>query len=77
MVEGLITVLVLSFVALVIALIAKAGWFVVIPQLLSALVVVYLLIRVRVKIAKAEKEKLKSKIDELVQKIESLAKKEN
>jgi hypothetical protein len=50
---------------------------VVIPQLLSALVVVYLLIRVRVKIAKAEKEKLKSKIDELEQKIESLAKKEN
>jgi membrane protein implicated in regulation of membrane protease activity len=77
MVEGLITVLVLSFIALIIALIAKAGWFVVIPQLLSALVVVYLLIRVRVKIAKAEKEKLKSKIDELEQKIESLAKKEN
>ncbi len=67
----------LSFVALTIALIVKAGWFVVIPQALSALVVVYLLIRVRVKIAKAEKEKLKSKIDELEQKIDSLAKKEN
>lgn len=77
MVEGLITVLVLSFIALIIALIAKTSWFVVILQALSALVVVYLLIRVRVKIAKAEKEKLKSKIDELEQKIESLAKKED
>ena len=69
--------LVLSFVALIIALIVRASWFVVVPQLLSALVVIYLLIRVRVKIAKAEKEKLKSKIDELEEKIESLAKKEN
>lgn len=67
----------LSFVALIIALIATAGWFVVVPQALSALVVVYLLIRVRVKIAKAEKERLRSKIDDLERKIESLAKKEN
>ena len=77
MVEGLITVLVLSFIALIAALLVKAGWFVIIPQMLSALIVVYLLIRVRVKIAKAEKEKLRSKIDNLEQKIESLGKKES
>jgi len=39
-------------------------------------IVVYLLVRVRVKISKAEKEKLREKIDELEKKISTIGKKE-
>lgn len=69
---GLGLALVLSFVTLVFGIIG--GYFqVVIPQILLLGVIVYLLIRVRVKIAKAEKEKLRGRIDELEEKIRSLA----
>jgi len=70
--EGLGLVLVFSFVTLVFGVIG--GYLqVIIPQTLLLCVIVYLLIRVRVKIAKAEKEKLRKKIDELEGKIEALA----
>ncbi|UCF71068.1 MAG: hypothetical protein JSW49_01985 [candidate division WOR-3 bacterium] len=70
--QGLGLVLVLSVITL---LFGVAGGYIqiIIPQLLVLGVIVYLLIRVRVKIAKAEKEKLRSKIDELEEKIRSLA----
>jgi hypothetical protein len=70
--QGLGLALVLSFVTLVFGVVG--GYLqVVIPQILLLGVIVYLLIRVRVKIAKAEKEKLRSRIDELEEKIRSLA----
>lgn len=74
MIEGLIIVLILAFLTLIIA-VAKAWYFIIIPQAIIAGLVVFLLIRVRVKISKAEKEKLRAKIEELERKIESLGKK--
>ena len=73
MIEGLISVLVLAFVTLIVGIIIKS-WWVAIPQIVLIGIVVFLLVRVRVKIAKAEKEKLRAKIDELEEKIGSLAK---
>jgi hypothetical protein len=70
--QGLGLVLVLSFVTLLFGIVGRYVQ-IIIPQLLVSGVIVYLLIRVRVKIAKAEKEKLRSKIDELEDKIRSLA----
>lgn len=74
MVEGLIAVLVFSFVTLIVGIIVKS-WWVIVPQILIVVVVVYLLVRVRVKVSKAEKEKLRAKIDELENKIGSFAEK--
>lgn len=72
MVEGLGLVMILAFVTLIFGIIRGAIQ-IVIPQILLLSVVIYLLIRVRVKIAKAEKEKLRSRIDELEGKIKTLA----
>ena len=73
MVEGLIAVLILAFLSLIFAVIQKNS-LIMIPQIVTCIVVVYLLIRVRVKISKAEKEKLRKKIEELEKKIEGLTK---
>lgn len=73
MVEGLGAVAILSFITLIFGIIG-GHLQIVIPQILLLGVVVYLLIRVRVKIARAEKEKLKYQIDELEQKIKAMAK---
>ncbi len=72
MIEGLVCVLVLSFITLIFGII---GGFlqIIIPQILLLGVIIYLLIRVRVKIARAEKEKLRFKIDELEKKIKTMA----
>jgi hypothetical protein len=73
MIEGLGAVLVLSFITLIFGIIG--GYLqIIIPQILLLGVIVYLLIRVRVKIARAEKEKLRYKIDELEEKIKTMAK---
>lgn len=74
MIEGLIGVLVFAFITLIVGIVIKS-WWVMIPQIAILVVVVYLLVRVRVKISKAEKEKLRAKIDELEDKIGSLAQK--
>jgi membrane protein implicated in regulation of membrane protease activity len=74
MVEGLIGVLIFSFITLIVGIVIKS-WWVMIPQIIIIAVVVFLLVRVRVKVSKAEKEKLRAKIDELEGKIESLAQK--
>jgi len=74
MIEGLISVLVLAFVTLIIGIVIKS-WWVMAPQMAILVVVIYLLVRVRVKISKAEKEKLRAKIDELENKIGSIAEK--
>lgn len=73
MVEGLGAVAILSFITLILAIIG-GHLQIVIPQILLLGVIVYLLIRVRVKIARAEKEKLRYKIDELEEKIKTMAK---
>jgi len=74
MVEGLISVLILSFLTLVFGLL-KDLMIIIIPQVILIGVVIYLLVRVRVKISKAEKEKLRAKIEDLEKKIEGLGKK--
>jgi hypothetical protein len=74
MVEGLISVLILSFLTLVFGLL-KDLMIIIIPQVILIGVVIYLLVRVRVKISKAEKEKLGAKIEDLEKKIEGLGKK--
>lgn len=72
MVEGLGLVVILSLITLVFGTIR--GYIqIIVPQILLLAVVAYLLIRVRVKIARAEKEKLKTRIDELEGKIKKLA----
>lgn len=74
MVEGLISVLILSFLTLIFGFVWN--WLqIIIPQVILIGVVIYLLVRVRVKISKAEKEKLREKIDDLEKKIEGLGKK--
>jgi membrane protein implicated in regulation of membrane protease activity len=78
MIEGLIIILFVAFVSLIITLIGKwgvAGIVVITLQAISILISSYLLIRVRVKMSRAEKEKLKAKIDELEGKIDSMVKK--
>ena len=73
MIEGLGAVLILSFITLIFGIIG--GYLqIIIPQILLLGVIAYLLIRVRVKIARAEKEKLRYKIDELEEKIKTMAK---
>ena len=73
MIEGLIAVLILGFLTLIFGII---GGFlqIIIPQAILLAVIIYLLIRVRVKIARAEKEKLRSKIDQLEDKIKIMSK---
>lgn len=74
MVEGLISVLILSFLTLIFGFVWN--WLqIIIPQVILSGVVIYLLVRVRVKISKAEKEKLRAKIEDLEKKIEGLGKK--
>lgn len=76
MIEGLIIILFLSFIGLIIALVGQRGAMglvVVIIESLVVLITAYLLIRVRVKISHAEKEKLKAKISELEDKINSIS----
>jgi len=78
MIEGLIAILFISFVSLIITLLGKWGvWgvFVIVLQAISVLISAYLLIRVRVKISRAEKEILRAKIDELEGKITSMVSK--
>jgi len=72
-IEGLIAVLILGFLTLIFGII---GGFlqIIIPQAILLAVIIYLLIRVRVKIARAEKEKLRSRIDQLEGKIKTMAK---
>lgn len=70
--EGLVVVLILSFITLIFGVIGRYLQ-VIIPQVVLLVVIVYLLIRVRVKIARAEKEKLRNRIDELEGKIKALA----
>jgi uncharacterized membrane protein YfcA len=72
MIEGLILLLILGLVTLVFGII---GGFlqIIIPQVILLGIVIYLLIRVRTKIARREKEKLRYKIDELEQKIRAMA----
>jgi len=72
MIEGLVSVLVLAFLTLIFGII-KDLLIVIIPQIVMILVVIFLLVRVRVKISKAEKEKLRAKIDELEDKIGTIA----
>lgn len=75
MIEGLIVILFLSFVGLIIALVGNWGVLGVVLVILQALGVIttgYLLVRVRVKISRAEKEKLKAKIEDLEKKINSV-----
>ncbi len=74
MVEGLISVLILSFLTLVFGLL-KDLMIIIIPQVILIGVVIYLLVRVRVKISKAENEKLRAKIEDLEKKIGGLGKK--
>lgn len=71
MIEGLIAVLILGFLTLIFGII---GGFlqIIIPQAILLAVIIYLLIRVRVKIARAEKEKLRSRIDQLEDKIKTM-----
>lgn len=74
MVEGLTGVLILSFLTLIAGIIMKS-WWIIVPQIILILIVVFLLMRVRVKIGKAEKEKLREKIEELEKKISSFVSK--
>jgi hypothetical protein len=74
MVEGLISVLILAFLTLIFGII-KNSMLIIIPQIILLGIVVYLLVRVRVKISKAEKEKLRAHIDDLEEKIGSLVNK--
>jgi len=73
MIEGLIGVLILSFITLIFGIVIKS-LLVIVPQILLVVIVIVLLIRVRVKVSKREKEKLRAKIDELEKKIESMGK---
>jgi hypothetical protein len=71
-VEGLVAILILSFLTLIFGVIG--GYLqIIIPQVILLAVIIYLLIRVRVKIARGEKESLRSKIDELESKIKTMA----
>jgi len=72
-IEGLVSVLILAFVTLIFGIVGGHIQ-VIIPQVVLLGVIIYLLIRVRVKIARAEKEKLRHKIDELEDKIKTMAK---
>lgn len=73
MIEVLVAILILSFLSLIFSIMEKF-----IPvnifQVVMIALTVYLLIRVRVKISRAEKEKLRAKIEELEKKIESMRK---
>lgn len=75
MIEGLIGVLILAFLTLIFGII-QDSLLVIIPQIILIGIVVYLLVRVRVKISRAEKEKLREHIEDLEKKIGSLGKKE-
>ncbi|MGB3340162.1 MAG: hypothetical protein WBB37_01610 [bacterium] len=75
MIEGLVSVLILSFLTLIFG-ITKDLLIIIIPQVILILIVIFLLVRVRVKISKAEKEKLRSKIDELEDKIGTIGTKQ-
>ena len=72
MIEGLVAVLILAFLTLIFGIIG-GHLQIIIPQVILLAVIIYLLIRVRVKIARGEKENLRSKIDELEAKIKTLA----
>ncbi len=76
MVEGLILILVLCFFTLIFGIVNKL-LVMVIPQIVAIAVILYLLIMVRVKISRAEKEKLRAKIDDLEKKIGSLGDKQH
>lgn len=75
MAEILVIILILAFLSLIFSMLQK---FVPVNifQIAILLLTIYLLVRVRVKISRAEKEKLMTKIEELEKKIESLGKKE-
>ena len=66
-------VLILGFLTLIFGIIGGSLQ-IIIPQALLLAVIIYLLIRVRVKIARAEKEKLRSRIDQLEDKIKTMTK---
>ena len=73
MVEALVAVLVLSFLTLIFG-VAGRSLQIIIPQVLLLCVVIYLLVRVRLKLARREKENLRKKIDDLEEKIKSFTK---
>jgi len=72
MIQGLVSVLILSFLTLIFG-IAGGLLEIIIPQIILLGIIIYLLIRVRVKIARGEKEKLRYKIEELEGKIKTMA----
>lgn len=72
MIEGLVSVLILSFLTLIFG-IAGGLLEIIIPQIILLGIIIYLLIRVRVKIARGEKEKLRYKIEVLEGKIKTMA----
>lgn len=72
MIEGLAAILIFSLITLIFGIIG--GYLqIIIPQVVLLGVIIYLLIRVRVKIARGEKEKLRYKIEELEKKIKTMA----
>lgn len=73
MVEGLVVVLILSFITLIVGITQKMS-LIIINQIATIIIIIYFLIRVRVKISRAEKEKLRKKIEELEEKIASFKK---
>jgi len=75
MAEVLIIVLILSFLSSIFSMMQKFMP-INIFQIIILVLTAYLLIRIRVKISRAEKEKLRAKIEDLEKKIESLGKKE-
>ncbi|MEO0184691.1 MAG: hypothetical protein ABIL22_08600 [candidate division WOR-3 bacterium] len=76
MVESLVVIMIVSFLSLIFSMIQKWWTPVIIFQIVTLVLTAYLLIRIRVKISRAEKEKLRAKIEELEKKIESLGKKQ-
>lgn len=73
MIEGLVIVLVLSFLTLIFGVAGRLLQ-IIVPQILLLGVIIYLLIRVRLKMARREKENLRKRIDELEDKIKTFAK---
>ena len=73
MIEGLVVVLILSFLTLIFGIVTKS-LIIIVPQAALVVIIIYLLIRVRVKISKREKEKLRAKIEELEKKLEGISK---
>jgi hypothetical protein len=72
MFKGLIALFILGLLTFIFGIIGQLLQ-IIIPQVILLGVVVYLLIRVRMKVARGEKEQLRHKIEELERKIRSVA----